>query len=130
MQDNIVGSTVWFEEPWSGLIQQGQVESLKIDPYNEEEVIYTIKMNTFSRGSICKRSCDCFDSYNSCKKFIEDREEKRVNELKENIVTVEDLLRFMFNHTVARSEEYTDWTARQAAKESAYEILGIDLEDD
>lgn len=44
------------------------------------------------------------------------------------IRSVNDLVEFMFNNTVAPAEEYTNYDARKAAAIRAEELLGLKLE--
>ena len=46
----------------------------------------------------------------------------------EKIQSVNDLVEFMFNNTVAPAEEYTNYDARKAAAIRAEELLGLKLE--
>ena len=53
---------------------------------------------------------------------------KQIAEYKNQMQDIEGLVRFMFDNTVSLAEEYTDWDARDAVKERAKELLGIDLD--
>ena len=45
------------------------------------------------------------------------------------IQTVKDLIKFMYSNNVHNgAEEYTDWNARQVAREKAKELLGLELD--
>ena len=54
--------------------------------------------------------------------------ENQVKEYKEEIKTLEDLLRFPLDHCF-RAEEYSDYEAIKAYKERVKELMGIDLSD-
>lgn len=54
--------------------------------------------------------------------------ENRVRRYKEEIKTLEDLLRFPLNHCFM-GEEYTDYEAIRAYKERVKELMNIDLSD-
>lgn len=53
-----------------------------------------------------------------------ERFNKRLNEIK----TVKDLVRFMYDNTVSEADEYTDEDGRRIAAMKAKELLGIDLD--
>lgn len=57
----------------------------------------------------------------------EKRFEESVSSMKASIRDVNDLVRFMYNHTIHGAEEYTEEDARQAVRERAKELLGIEL---
>lgn len=52
-----------------------------------------------------------------------------VNEVKKDIHTLEELLKYMYNNDVSRDEDddYTTWHDRVAVRELAKEICGIEL---
>lgn len=55
----------------------------------------------------------------------------RVDEVKKDIHTLEDLLNFLYDNDVAididEDDDYTDWVDRVAVQELAKEICGIEL---
>lgn len=57
----------------------------------------------------------------------EKRFEESMSSMKASIRDVNDLVRFMYNHTIHGAEEYTEEDARQAVRERDKELLGIEL---
>lgn len=124
-----IGQKVWFKETWSGF-----VHSAKITAFGETEVSarntkkYQYAKLTWDGGN---SSCLLKDLYASRKELIfalKKESENKINKIKLNIHDVNDLIKFMYNHCIAPAEEYTDWDARQAVKEIAKEMLGLELE--
>lgn len=68
-----------------------------------------------------------FDDIYANEKEYEKKSHNIINNYKESIKDVSDLVKFMYNNRVAVSEEYTDWEARTAVKERTKELLNIDL---
>ena len=64
---------------------------------------------------------------NELNDYNQQTSDAQVQKYRASIVTVCDLVRFMYNHTVSRAEEYTDWEARAAACDAAKDLLGMNL---
>ena len=57
-----------------------------------------------------------------------EKERQYVAEIKAGIQTMEDCIRSLYDHHVARGTEYTDWSARKAIQELVRERWGLELE--
>ena len=72
---------------------------------------------------------DAFVFEEDAREYKRKKEEKMKNDYRNQIHSIQDLVRFMFEHTVSSAEEYTDWTARAVAIEKAKEF-GITLDEE
>lgn len=70
---------------------------------------------------------NCFHTAEELNAYNQQTSDAQVLEYRASISTVSDLVRFMYDHTVSKAEEYTDWEARAAACDAAKELLGLDL---
>ena len=57
-----------------------------------------------------------------------EKERQYVAEIKAGIQTMEDCIRYLYDHHVARGTEYTDWSARKAIQELVRERWGLEIE--
>jgi len=74
-------------------------------------------------------SSKCYPSREAALDAQKAENERIRNKYRAQIQTVEDLVRFMYDHNVSCSEEYTNWNARQIAREKAKELLGLEIGD-
>lgn len=114
-------SPVWYEDEKINLICRGLIQKISDD-----------RQTLFVRGmTVCGfRSVKLKDTYETDDAAIE-AQDKRLethrNRTKTQIHTIEDLVRFAYQHNVGPADEYTDWIARTIYAEKAKELLGIDV---
>ena len=72
---------------------------------------------------------DLYCTDKEVKEVLKQRFRFEVNEVKKNIHTLEDLLKFLYNNDVSVDEDDDDsvWEERVAVRELAREICGIEL---
>ena len=112
----VVGDTVFFE-------QYGFIYEAVIDDINNG----IVKLNWKQGGTSHKKIGDIYSTYNDCFEALKCKLDKIKNGYRSQIKSVKDLVVFMYNHCVARAEEYTDWEAREVVAEKAKELLEIEL---
>lgn len=120
-----IGEKAYFEETWSGLVQAAIIES--IDTHETGFPYATLKCTDGSYGTTCRPLNALFDSEQDCLDALESESEDKIKQYESEINTVEDLIKFAWNHTIALCEEYSDYDARTAYKNRANAILGIKL---
>ena len=128
-----VGDIVYFYEHWTDSIEKGKIESLnEFDGVKTAEVKH-IGIVDMDGATICKTygtstrkiealypsSTAAYEAY--FKKNIEN-----TNKYKDEIKTLKDLVVFPL-YNCLNGEEYTDYDAKEAYKQRAKELLGIDL---
>lgn len=113
---SVKNNHVYFE--YYGHIEEGDILTQDKD---------VIKIQLDSCGTTHIQKSKIFYSYGACYAAYRKRREEIKKNYKQSIHTVEDLVKFMYENNVAYAEEYTDYEAREAAKEKAQELLGIEL---
>lgn len=68
-----------------------------------------------------------FNTKEECLAFAKGQSEAVIFAYKQQIKTINDLVRVMFNQNVAYCEEHANWEACEAARQRAEELLGIEL---
>lgn len=123
------GRPVWFVGYWSDMIKRARVTDIKM----EKDVEYAV-LNGFGGPDpvdfIGTQGCESEKLFPTKEALCDHRkkeEQARINEIKSQIQTKDDLIAFMFDANVSCCEEYTDWTARKAVQEIALEKWGIEL---
>ena len=120
-----IGDHIWFNQNWAGP-SAGTITAFRRSGYTKEMDYAEIHLdNGGMTGALLT------DIYTSRKELLEANKKAsaaQIAEYKNQMQDIEGLVRFMFNNTVSLAEEYTDWDARDAVKERAKELLGIDLD--
>ena len=113
-----IGDKVWWFDPW-GTLRWGII----YDIVSDHAAIY----ENGRKGSHCGAALEkCWPSEDECRKAEAQRSELQTAEYRESITSVEDLVKFLFEHDV--NGEDHDYDARRAAEERAKELLGLDIE--
>lgn len=126
---------VYFQENWTENIVEAKIvdivvsEGSKESAYAQLHCIRLPELDIKHGGDIGQKFEDLYPSVRSLRDHIQREENRRIQEISDSIHTRDDLIQFMFDHTVACCEEYTDWTAREAVKQIAKTKFGIDLGD-
>jgi hypothetical protein len=119
-----IGDHVWFNNMWVGPVSGVITAFEETDDHKEYAEIHWDDGGT--SGALLADGI--YPDEESIIKANSIKNDKTVAAYKESIKDVSDLVRFMYNKAVCTAEEYTDWEARQAARERAKELLGIDLD--
>lgn len=73
-------------------------------------------------GTYSVTSDRCFPDKESCCKDRHQRRETAIKTYMNEMNNLEDIIRFMYTHSVSLAEEYTDWEAREAVCRKAKEF--------
>lgn len=128
MHDFKVGDEAYFEEAWTEniiggkVIETGMTEANKWNP--------SVPFVKVQIGKYEKRSqvmSKCYPSRESALAAQQAKNEAILEKYRSKIQTVNDLVTFMYNNNVHNGTEYTDWNARQVAREKAKELCGLEL---
>ena len=110
--------TVWFFDNYDNL-HTGTVSKL----FEHNGVPYA---RVSCSGTWNIKVADCYPDKGSCLEARERKKEARISLILAQLKTKDDLIAYMYTHTVSLAEEYTDWEAREAVKRKAAEF-GITL---
>lgn len=113
-----IGDKVWWFDSW-GNLRWGVIYNF----VKGHAAIYENGRQGSHTGAMVE---DCWPSKDECLRAEAQRSELQVAEYKESIISVEDLVKFLFEQDV-NGEDY-DYDARRAAAERAKELLGLDIE--
>lgn len=126
-----VGDEVYFS-PYrtdAYIIIHGKIAKFEqsLDPERKYAVIYCDDGRSVKEYHIFPEDLYCTDQ--EVKEVLKQRFRFEVNEVKKNIHTLEDLLKFLYNNDVSVDEDDDDsvWKERVAVRELAREICGIEL---
>lgn len=127
-----VGDSAYFEEIWSENIIGGKVIEVGMTEATEKhpsEQFVKIQMEDSIHDKRDQLSSKCYPSREAALAAQKAKNENICDEYRAQIQSVEDLVQFMYNENVCNGAvEYTDWNARQVAREKAKELLWIELE--
>lgn len=113
-----IGDKVWWFDPW-GTLRWGII-------YDMDDHIAAIHENGRKGSCTGSRLDNCWPSEDECRKAEAQRSELQTAEYRESITSVEDLVKFLFEHDV--NGEDPNYDAQRAAKERAKELLNLDIE--
>lgn len=126
-----VGDEVYFS-PYrtdAYIVIHGKIAKFEqsLDPERKYAVIYCNDGRSVKEYHIFPEDLYCTDQ--EVKEVLKQRFRFEVNEVKKNIHTLEDLLKFLYNNDVSVDEDDDDsvWEERVAVRELAREICGIEL---
>ena len=115
------GEVVWGFDNYENL-QTGAIKKIEEVNTTEGKKAYV----TFGNGFVLPIE-RVYSTREECVRDYGIELENRILAYSSEIVTIEDLVAFMYSHCVACAEEYTDWAAREASRRKALELLGIEL---
>ena len=124
-----VGDKVYFS-PFNGLYQvkAGHIVEFRNSlPISHDHVVVQLDSDPSCRYHILPRHL--YYTEEEVKEVLKREFYSRVNEVKKDIHTLEDLLKFLYNNDVTIDEDdgYCVWEERVAVRELAKEICGIEL---
>lgn len=126
-----VGDEVHFN-PYSTddyIVKHGKISKFEqsLDPERKYAVIYCDNGRSMTEYHIFPEDLYCTEQ--EVKEVLKKRFRFEVDEVKKNIHTLEDLLKFLYNNDVSVDEDDDDcvWEERVAVRELAKEICGIEL---
>lgn len=126
-----IGDKAYFEESWTENIIGGEVVEVGMTEATEKrpsEQFVKIKIEGSRYEKRDQLSSKCYPSREAALAAQKSENEAICNKYRESIQSVEDLVKFMYDNNVCGSEEYTNWNARQVAREKAAELLGLNLD--
>lgn len=117
-----IGQTVYFQEHWSGAIQEAKV--IDILPMEDQKRYPGKKYDKLKcRIGTCGALLEnIYPSMKACQEAVRKTFIEEVEKYKAEIKTVRDLIIFPLEHTVSDAEEYSNDAARRAYKERAEEL--------
>lgn len=118
-----VGDVVWIWERWSERPVSGIIEKI----YSTDSKLLA---ELGGECGVARRFLDdLFQTKEDLLEFRKEKDKRLVLKYKDQINSIEDLIRFMYDETISTGAcEYTDYCTRTAAREKAKELLGIELE--
>lgn len=120
-----IGSLVWIIESWTE-----DIHCYKVEEFISENGDKCVKLHGAQHGvygTVYRKISEVWPSYEAASEERKYWQEAVKDIYRNQIQTLEDLVHFMYDNTVACCEEYTDWDARAVAREKAAEF-GIELE--
>lgn len=126
MGDFKVGDEVyfaWYGEPYT--VKSGIITEIKY----LGDLTYIMIQDSITHGSYLMLLEEIYRTESEIKAVLKREFYGKVNEVKKDIHTLEDLLKFMYNNnlTVDEDDGYCVWEERVAVRELAKEICGIEL---
>ena len=121
------GEEIYFLDNYTEMVIKGKILDFYIFDEGKNEAYADIKEISCPGRLNVKIDC-IFKTEEEAINYKKEKDEKLKDKYRSQIQTIKDLALFMYFHTVACCEEYTDWNAREVAKEKIKELLGVDLE--
>ena len=120
---SMVGEHIFF--PLNGNVCEATILDVNLmkDMWGNTHTFADVRMNPVRVNGI--KSVEIFRTREECLASIKETSEKIVEEYKNSIKDVNDLIKFMLTHVVTHvpyAKEYTDQEARKAALERAEEL--------
>ena len=127
-EDIKVGQEVWFKATYAD-VNSGVVTEIRehVKTPKGEEIHVMLNGTRDTIGSMGARIKDCYPTKEALLDGVKAESDSKIEKYCESIQTVEDLVRFCYDHNM-HAEEYTDWEAQKAAQIRAKELLGIDID--
>lgn len=119
-----VGQEVWFKATWVD-VNSGIVTEI-CD--GDAKGYVMLKGTRDTSGSTGAKIKDCYPTKEALLAGLQTEYDKAVKDYCDSIQTVEDLVRFCYDHNFS-AEEYTNWEAKRAAEIRAKDLLGISLDE-
>lgn len=117
-----IGQRVWFYMEYAGICS-GIVEKVMDGPEGRVKV----DMDGFKIKAIQNVRLErCYPDEESLREALQREHDEKVWAYCDSIKTVENLVRFCYEHNFC-AEEYTDYEAAKAARIRAKELLGLEL---
>ena len=125
-----IGDIVWFEERWSGNLTSGKVVKTGMTDiskrYPEPLPYAEVQWDTSDVSGILFE--DLYPTEEALRQGLKAKENAYIAKVKSEIHDVNDLVKFMYNNTVAKgASEYTNYSTRRAVREIAKDMLDLDL---
>lgn len=123
-----IGDNIYFENIDTGLASGTIVDicEYKNISTNKIDKMFMVHDNT-NLGTIGVKTDKIWKTKDEAKTAIKLEHERVVKAYKDEISDINALIKFMYDNNVSTAEEYTDWDARQAARERTKELLDLDL---
>lgn len=126
-----IGDKAYFEDSWTENIIGGEVVEVGMTDATEKhpsEQFVKIKIEGSRYEKRDQLSSKCYPTCEAALAAQQSKNEAIRNKYRDSIQSVKDLVKFMYDNNVCGSEEYTNWNARQIAREKAAELLDLNLD--
>lgn len=124
-----IGDHIWFNQNWVGPSAGTITAFKKTEAIRRKKSVDYAEIHLDDGGTTGALLADIYASQEALLEANKKATAARITSYKSEMTNVEGLVRFMFNNNISSGAcEYTDWDARQAVKECAKELLGIDLD--
>ena len=124
----VSGQPVWFLGIWSDLPVKARITDIKAENGIEYAHVHCIHDEECSAiGPQDIQLERLYHSKISLLAAMAEKERQYMAEIKAGIQTMEDCIRYLYDHHVATGTEYTDWSARKAIQELCRERWGLEL---
>lgn len=121
-----VGEKAYLEDTWSGLVRAAVVTFIETHKTGFPSAV--LEYADVNYGTTCRPFSMLFDSEQDCLDALASESKDKIKLYESEIRTVEDLIRFAWNHHVSPGELRDDHDAQTAYKNRANDLLGIELE--
>lgn len=124
----VSGQPVWFLGIWSDLPTKARIMEIRAEngiKYAHVHCIHDEECSAIGPQDIQLERL--YHSKISLLAAMAEKERQYMAEIKAGIQTMEDCIRYLYDHHVATGTEYTDWSARKAIQELARERWGLEL---
>lgn len=126
-----IGDKAYFEDSWTENIIGGEVVEVSMTKATEQypaRQFVKIKIEGSRYEKREQLSSKCYPTHGAALAAQQSKNEAVCNKYRDSIQSVEGLVKFMYDNHVSCCEEYTNWNARQVAREKAAELLGLNLD--
>jgi phosphoribosylpyrophosphate synthetase len=120
---DMLNKIVWWVDPYHNL-NSGRITEITKRNDTEYAIIHAGHFGGIQTGA---KLSDCYESKQACIDAEKEKSRIRVEQYMNQINTVQDLVKFLFDHDVV--SEYKDYDAEKAAKIKALNLLKLDLDD-
>lgn len=119
-----VGDVIFYQNHMSGVVDKAIILSIE---QNQNGQSYYRIIDLDIGGECGCLVGEAYSTKEDCLAAVRGKEQKEIEEYKSQIKTVEDLIRFLFEHPM--TGEDTDYEAKAAAIEMAEKLCGVRIEE-
>ena len=122
--NKLIGEEVWFRAAWND-VNSGILMCVKGGAHAQIKVTSNGSINC--GGETCIHANDIFLTKDDLLGANYERYKSKVSAYCSEIKTVEDLVKFSYNHRIAEGDE-CDFEARDVVRKRAKELLGVEID--
>lgn len=116
-----IGERTFYIEKWSDSVHEGTIRDIQ---HTKDGTEYAVIHDLTLKNDITVRTADLHMSTRNAIKFQQHRNQELYDQYSSEIHSIAELLKFGYTHNISKSEEYTDWTAREVYYDMAKSMLG------